>query len=1528
MLRRILKYILWMLAVGAGGVVLLVSAVYWPPVQNFVKSKAVAYLSEQLGMQIAVERLRLRFPLRLAVDSAEAVTLAGDTLFRCETLRADVALWPLVCRQVVVRQFTFGNASFHWSDTLGGTDLAVRVRELALAADAVDLAGQTARLTKIRLRGGDVRLRLGSAADSTVTDTAAVPLLWKIAADRLQLDDLDFRLYADSSTRLFARIGTGRIDRAGVDLADLTVRAQRLRIAGGRFGYDRNPLPPAAGFDPDHIGIEDLRLTLDSVFNRRAEVRTMLSELAFAERSGLVVRHAAGKVAMDSAGYRVDDFRLQTAASELWADCAVGAAVDSLDAVAPVRVGLDAAVGADDLFRFLAADPSLRSRLCRRRLTVDLRLSGTLGAWRLERLALAVPRELDFTAQGYFRSVVEPERASGELVWEGRLRDPQLAAVFLPEGFALPPMRFRGEVRAGAGSYRGGFELLADGGKVQFDGSFTPRTRRYRAALRVDTLPLFRFRPADSLGCLTLAAQAEGQGFDPFDPATSAQADLQIGQAEYRQVDFRQIRLAVGLAGNRLSGRLTSDNAGLNADLRLTGLLTARRQEAAIEGSLGRVDFERLGLASRPLSAAMRVDLRGSATGEGAYAARLALDSAAIRYGAVEHRIVRTVVSAAADSVHVEAGMNSGDLQLQFRSEAGVDPLVAAFARTAAEVQRQIRAGEIDADTLGRLLPPFRLDFRAARNNGLNSWLQTRGIGFLRAGMAASVAPGRPFDLRAGVEGFSTRGIVLDTLSAGIDGRNGALSCFVRMANRPGNRNRFGEMALSGRAAGRTAQLTLAQRDSEGGQGLNFGLRAVLADSAVTVSLIPQRPVFGFAEWTVNEGNYVRYGFDRTIAADLRVARTGQSFVLQSAAAPDLPHGGIRFGLNGVDIGGVLRLLPVAPPVEGRLGADLTFGRTGRAWIARGGLTVDTLRYDGRRVGDIGLQWACRADTVAGQEGSLALTVDRRPALTAEGRYVPGDSVAALRLTADLPGVPLAAADPFLPAGSGSLTGWLRGHVEAEGGVDALRLSGALRFDSTAVEVAAIGTRFGITDVPIVLENGRAVFRGFGLIAPNRSRLALDGTVDLSDWRRLTADLQVGATDFRIVDVPRSRGSMLFGKADADLSARVRGPLDALEVRGRVGLLSGTEVTYVMQEGPAGIGERPQTVVRFVSFSDTTTVPAARPPAMLRLGGIDMLMNVAIDPQVQASVYLSEEGKSRIDLSGGGNLTYSMNRLGDMRLAGRYELSGGRVRYSPPLIPTKEFAIEPGGYVSWTGDPADPSFSIGAEQKVRTTVTMEDQTERQVEFRIGIDLSGSLEHMDVRFDLSAPEYLTLQNQLASLTPEQRQDQAMGLLIYNTYSGPGTSARVNTGNPIHSFLAKELNQWAQNSLPGMELTFGVDSYDDPTAGPEGTRTDYSYRLSKRFFDNRMRITVGGKVSSGGETTQSAAENLVGDVSVEYRLTRRDNMYLKVFRKTNFESILEGEVTETGVGFGVRKKVMKLGELFKLTRERPGGAEGLK
>ena len=56
-----------------------------------------------------------------------------------------------------------------------------------------------------------------------------------------------------------------------------------------------------------------------------------------------------------------------------------------------------------------------------------------------------------------------------------------------------------------------------------------------------------------------------------------------------------------------------------------------------------------------------------------------------------------------------------------------------------------------------------------------------------------------------------------------------------------------------------------------------------------------------------------------------------------------------------------------------------------------------------------------------------------------------------------------------------------------------------------------------------------------------------------------------------------------------------------------------------------------------------------------------------------------------------------------------------------------------------------------------------------------------------------------------------------------------------------------------------------------------------------------------------------ESFIDNVSIEYRLDNSGTRYIKVFHDKNYESVLEGEVIETGAGIVLRKG-KPTGELF--------------
>ena len=90
--------------------------------------------------------------------------------------------------------------------------------------------------------------------------------------------------------------------------------------------------------------------------------------------------------------------------------------------------------------------------------------------------------------------------------------------------------------------------------------------------------------------------------------------------------------------------------------------------------------------------------------------------------------------------------------------------------------------------------------------------------------------------------------------------------------------------------------------------------------------------------------------------------------------------------------------------------------------------------------------------------------------------------------------------------------------------------------------------------------------------------------------------------------------------------------------------------------------------------------------------------------------------------------------------------------------------------------------------------------------------------------------------------------------------------------------------------------------------------YSDQVSKSLFNDRIKIVVGGNYSTDANADENFSQNLINDISFEYFLNKTRTMYLRIFRHTGYESILEGEITQTGVGFVYRRKLRRLGDMF--------------
>nr|MBP9552950.1 translocation/assembly module TamB domain-containing protein [Bacteroides sp.] len=543
------------------------------------------------------------------------------------------------------------------------------------------------------------------------------------------------------------------------------------------------------------------------------------------------------------------------------------------------------------------------------------------------------------------------------------------------------------------------------------------------------------------------------------------------------------------------------------------------------------------------------------------------------------------------------------------------------------------------------------------------------------------------------------------------------------------------------------------------------------------------------------------------------------------------------------------------------------------------------------------------------------LTHEGKEVMTLNGNYFSRND--SLDVESALEHFPLQIANVFIPDQVVTLSGDLDGNLQLRGSTSKPLANGELMLDSVSVYASQAGARYWFDNRPVKIENSRMLFNQFSIYTTSKNPFAVNGLVDFRNLSRPTADLTLKASNYTLLDAPRTKESLVYGKVFVDMNTTVRGPLDALVMRGNMNVLGNTDVTYVLKDSPLTVQDRLGDLVTFTSFADTLS-QKKQDERVVSLGGLDMLMTVHIDPAVRLKADLSPDRNSRVELEGGGDLSLQYSPRGDLRLSGRYTLSGGILKYALPVIPLKEFEINDGSYVEWSGNPMDPSLNFKATERVRASVSQEGGSPRMVNFDVSVGVKNRMENLELLFNLEAPEDMSVQNELAAMSVEERSKQAIALLATGVYmAGAGNkSGGLDMGAALNSVLQKQIANVAGSALKTVNISFGMENYDGADAG--GKRTDYNFRYAQRFFNNRVQVVIGGTISTGNETQQD--ESFIDNVSLEYRLDNSGTRYVRLFHNKDNESILEGEITETGVGIVLRKKMSRLSELFIFKRKK--------
>jgi hypothetical protein len=228
----------------------------------------------------------------------------------------------------------------------------------------------------------------------------------------------------------------------------------------------------------------------------------------------------------------------------------------------------------------------------------------------------------------------------------------------------------------------------------------------------------------------------------------------------------------------------------------------------------------------------------------------------------------------------------------------------------------------------------------------------------------------------------------------------------------------------------------------------------------------------------------------------------------------------------------------------------------------------------------------------------------------------------------------------------------------------------------------------------------------------------------------------------------------------------------------------------------------------------------------------------------------------------------------------------------------------------------NPRLNITATERTKATVTDGSGIGRSVLFDCGVIITKTLNDMGLQFIIEAPEDNNVNTELSAMSTEERSKLAVAMISTGMYLADGNTGSFSMNNALSSFLQSEINNIAGSALKTLDLSVGIDNSTDATGT---THTDYSFKFAKRFLDNRLRIEIGGLVSSGDNAAMGQKQSFFDNVSMEYRLNPNATQNLKMFYKQNVYDWLEGYTSVYGIGFVWRRKLDNFWDIFQFWKK---------
>lgn len=573
---------------------------------------------------------------------------------------------------------------------------------------------------------------------------------------------------------------------------------------------------------------------------------------------------------------------------------------------------------------------------------------------------------------------------------------------------------------------------------------------------------------------------------------------------------------------------------------------------------------------------------------------------------------------------------------------------------------------------------------------------------------------------------------------------------------------------------------------------------------------------------------------------------------------------------------------------------------------ARGRFNVENMGIDGALMGDCDARigWSNEQKAILLNCGIK----DSRGLSTVEGFLSQANDTISLRIDAD--NLNTAFINKKLGAYLDNVRGTASGLVHLRGSWRFVDLYGAVALDCST-RIKATNATYTFMGDTLRFTKGTLRFENARLRDKDGNSGILSGTVNHNHLSQWTCGLYIEFEDFLVYDTPNFGSLPFYGTVYGKGYAQLKSDGKGLSLSANI--VNSPNSKFIYNSSDIG-GVRDNSFVTFVDNSkieetSTTTTFSSIYNSVSDVSSklnLDFLLD--LNDSFKLRVYTNMRTDDYIDIYGNGTIHAIYDDKAGFSMKGNLALDRGTYKFTIQDIFPKEFNIERGSTLHFSGDPFSAALNLKTKYLIPSVslsdLTTSSTTRNTVKVNCLMNITGTLKSPVLNFDLELPEGSEEERELlASIasTPEQKNMQFIYLLgigkFYTfDYHTPNNSDQTSTA--VESLISNTLSNQLNNMLGQIIDNGNWDISGNFSTSERGWNSmEVEGMLEGRLLNNRLLING----NLGYRENPVANRNFIGDFEVQWLLNPKGTFSLKAYSKTNDRYFSKTNLTTQGAGF---------------------------